>query len=200
MKTLALASLLILAQGQAAKIDTKDWKTFTGKTKAFSIRAPKDWTSSDPNDPDHQKAVEYIKKNNPDLAKMMENGNKDDDLAIVEVPAAGMPSINNVNEKLLPGIAITESLYDQVFEGLVAQAKLKQAGHKTVQLPAGKALSYWGVLTISLGENQSMDLKMLGYMLTKDNNTYIVTMTTSPDDTKQKAIYEEMARTIAIKG
>lgn len=200
MKSVALFSILLCSHLPQTKIDTTDWKTFKGKAGAFSIKAPKTWSKADPNDENTKAAYELIKTNNPGLAKMMEDGQTSDfDLFLIDLKSDVGPGINNINVKLIPGVEIGEELYDQVASALESQAKMEHFGHKTVSLPAGKAMNYWGDLTAEVDASTKVTFQINGYLMAKGGNSYVTTMTSLKSSKDQRAVYEEMAKTISIK-
>ena len=195
---IAFASLAFAAQQTA--INIKDWKTFATKDAKFSIKAPKGWGTPDSNDPGMKEAREQFKANNPTLAKLSEGKDNQFELYIIDFGGDPTKGTNNLNLKVLKDSGITPAMYPNIVPQLIDLIKLKKAGWKVVDLPAGKTLTYWGELTIALGDKKTFDISAHGYMTVKDNLTYICTMTTTPEQDKvQKPIFDEMAKSIVLK-
>ncbi len=195
---IAFASLALAAQEGA--ISTRDWKAFSTKDAKFTVKAPKGWGNSDPNDASSKEAMEVIKKNNPNMAKMFENQDNQFALYMYDFSGDATKGLNNLNLKILKDSGLTQAMYPDVAAQVLEMTKLKKSGWKVVDLPAGKTLSYWGELTVALGDNAKMDFKIYGYLTVKDNLTYICTMTTTPEQDKaQKPIFDAMAKTIVLK-
>ena len=195
--------LLAVATGAFAaeqSINTADWKTFASKDENFSIRAPKSWGKADPNDAVSKDAMERIKANNPKMAKMFDNQDNRFELYMFDFGGDATKGLSNLNLKVLRDSGLTTAMYPDLADAIIKQANLKNFGHKVIDLPAGKTLSYWGELGVSLGDQQSKDFKVYGYLTVKDNMTYICTMTTTPDQDKtNKPVFDAMAKSIVLK-
>ena len=200
-KSLILLALTSFAvAGAQSVVSTKDWKSFKSKDAKFTIKTPKSWQNSDPNDPASKAAMETIKKNNPNMAKLFENQDNQFELYLLDISGDASKGLNNLNLKVLKDSGLTSAMYGDVAAGILKQTGMKNSGWKLIELPAGKSMTYWGELAIALGEGQTMNLKVYGYLITKANMTYICTMTTMPDKDKvQKPIFEAMAKSILLK-
>ena len=196
---LAFASIGFAAQ-QATVVSTTDWKLFETKDGKFAIKAPKAWGKADPNDPSTKDAMEKIKANNPNLAKMVESQDNQFALYMFDFGGDAAKGLNNMNLKVLADTGMTSAMYPDVASAILKQTGMKNSGNKVIDLPAGKALTYWGDLPVALGEGKSMDFKVYGFMIVKENMTYICTMTTTPaQDKVEKPIFEAMAKSIVLK-
>jgi hypothetical protein len=197
---LLLGLATIAVAGPQSAVSTKDWKSFATKDGKFVIKTPKSWQNSDPNDPASKEAMETIKKNNPNMAKLFENQDNQFELYVLDLGGDPQRGLNNMNLKVLKDSGLTTAMYSDVAVGILKQTGMKNSGWKLIELPAGKSVTYWGELAISMGEQQTMNLKVYGYLITKKNMTYICTMTTTPDKDKvQKPIFDAMAKSIALK-
>jgi hypothetical protein len=199
-------SLILLAfatfavAGSQNAVSTKDWKSFATKDGKFTIKTPKSWQNSDPNNPASKAAMETIKKNNPKMAKLFENQDNQFELYLLDIGGDSSKGLNNVNLKVLKDSGLTAAMYPEVAAGILKQTGMKNSGWKLLTLPAGKSMTYWGDLAVSLGEGHTMNLKVYGYLITKANMSYICTMTTMPErDKVQKPIFEAMAQTMTLK-
>ena len=195
---LTLATVAIAGPQNA--VSTKDWKSFVTKDGKFTIKTPKSWQNSDPNDPASKAAMETIKKNNPNMAKLFENQDNQFELYLLDLGGDSVNGLNNVNLKVLKDSGLTIAMYPDVAAGILKQTGMKNSGWKLLTLPAGKSMTYWGDLAVSLGEGKTMNLKVYGYLITKANMTYICTMTTMPErDKMQKPIFDAMSKSITLK-
>ena len=194
---IAFASLALAAQQTA--ISTKDWKTFATKDAKFSLKAPKGWGTTDPEDPARKAADEKIKKNNPRIAAFAENSPKYD-LFLVDYGDLGLQTSGSVSLISIKASGLTAATYPQIAQGIIDQAKLEKSGWKEVDLPVGKSVMYWGQLSVVVDEKTKMSVSMIGYVVATDNIVYICTMGTETGQMKaQKPIFEAIAKSIAVK-
>ncbi len=166
---LTLATIAIAGPQNA--VSTKDWKSFVTKDGKFTIKAPKSWESTDPNNASSKAAMETIKKNNPNMAKLFENQDNQFELYVLDLSGDPIKGLNNMNLKVLKDSGLTTAMYPDVAVGILKQTGMKNSSWKLIDLPAGKSVTYWGELAISLGEEQTMNLKVYGYLITKKNMT-----------------------------
>ena len=195
------ASAIFLVAYAAQQIDTKNWQTFSSKEGSFKIKTPQGWGVADPEDPATKEALEKIKKNNPKMSAMFENTDKSGyDLYLYDFSGDASQGLSNLNLKTLKDSGLTQAMYPDVAKEIVKGANMTNAGWKVVTMPMGKTLTYWGSLSVALGEGAKMDFKVYGYLVVKGNMCYICTMTTTPQkDKEQKPIFEEMAKSITLK-
>lgn len=199
---LALTAAAFGAQevAQINGVNTKDWKTFASKDEKFSLRAPKEWGNGDPTDISSKETIERIRKNNPAMAKMLATQDKTFLLYMFDFSDDPATGLNNLNVKALKDSGLTAAMYPDVAVQVLEVTKMKKASWKVIDLPAGKTLFYTGDLPFALDEKTNMEFKVYGYLIVKDNVTYICTMMTTPaKDKGQKPIFEAIAKTIVLK-
>jgi hypothetical protein len=196
---LALAGSAFAFAAQKTVVKTKDWKTFATKDGKFSIKAPKGWGTSNPDDPNSKEADEKFKKNNPQIAAMAEKA-PNYDLFLMDIGDPSIINSNNVSVVSAKDSGLTTAMYPQVAQGIIREAKLEKSGWKELELPSGKSVTYWGQLPVVIDEKTNANVSVIGYVVAKGNTVYICTMATSAAEMKvQKPIYEAMAKTIVLK-
>ncbi len=191
--SLVVASLAIFA----AAIGQSDWTPITTKDGFLTLRFPPGWAAVDQDSDQFKKTVEDLRKNNPKMAKMLENA-ETNNMALNAYDLTDDPSdgSDNMNVKIDKNPGITDKQLGEVGKALMTQIPFTgKKEYKVVDMPVGKTLTYSGEMDTKLETGQTIKLHILGYLYLKSDKIVIVTFTTSNDKMgKLKPVYEKIFR------
>lgn len=185
-----LAAVLIAGSLLAHAVQEKDWVKVKTKDSAITFMVPPGFMTNDPNDPALKAAYDKIKQDNPKLAKMMSNEVKNDEQTLLmydlnDSPDDGALDNFNVITKKNPGI--TDKHLGDVGKQIVASLpSVGKAEYKVIDLPFGKAVSYWGTIDMKFPDGSQKKIDLLGYMFLKGDKLHVVSFATGEAQLKEK--------------
>jgi hypothetical protein len=200
LKAILLASAALMGTFATALQD--NWQKFTTKDGKLSIKLPQTWGILDANDPNFQAALRKINELNPKLAKSMDPS-KPTNYALQcydygdDISDGAMDNMNVVIAKN-PGI--TEKEYglvgNEILKGIEWDGKGNQ---KVVSMPQGKMLHYWGTMKFKVDETTTSKADVMGYLMIKGENLYILTFSMGGGQMgKKRENVEKMMKTVEV--
>ena len=191
--SLVIASLAIFV----GAIGQSDWTPITSKDGFLTLRFPSGWVAVDQDSEAFKKTIEDLRKNNPNMAKMLETADaKSTALTVFDLNDDPTDGGDNVVVKIDKNPGITDKQLGEVGKSLMKQLPFTgKKEYKVVDMPVGKTLTYSGDLDTKLEGGQSIKMQLLGYIYLKADKLVIVTFTTSNNKMeKVKATYEKIFR------
>lgn len=167
-----------------------NWATAKSNDGKVTLGLPKEWLVSNPEDPNFKKAMADLGKDNPNLPSMVNQ--KYYFMALSTKPKDNFSdNVNIIKSQAKMDIPMTEDSAKQ----LAAQMKTMMPGAaapevKLVQLPVGSAFRYQTNMKFNTGKNSTFETYLVGYLLFKDHQQYVVTFSTIP---KRKDKFPELA-------
>lgn len=199
--TLRIIAGLSLLSVATAVISQTDWVTTKSKEGSVTMKAPPSWIVVDASDPEYKKSLEEVRKNNPKLAQAMgQQQDLNQILRMLDADDLGEDGyIDNMTiiKREAPGL--TPAMFGEVGKEIMKQMPFKKKGeYKVVDSPNGKALNYWGAMDIKTDSN-TVGVDLMGYMLVKGDNLYVVTFGTVEGNMKtRKTDYDKMFQSIKL--
>jgi hypothetical protein len=168
-------ALLSTAIGQA------DWTAITSKDGFLTLKFPAGWTAVDQDSAAFQKTIEELRKNNPNMVKMLEGTDgKDMALQVFDLNDDPSDGADNMNLKIAKNPGITDKDLGEVGKAILAQMPFKgKKESKIVNMPQGKTLTYWGDMETKLEGGQVLNIQVMGYLYLKADKMLIITFSTS---------------------
>lgn len=193
---LAMVVAAVVLPGSLVALVQEGWSKMTSKGGEVSLMVPQGWGLFDESDPLYRSAGDEIRKNNPGLSQQASSDQTA--LFVANYEAMGMENMNVVIQK---GTSLPEAMYGQIAPVLEQQLPLKgKLESKVGDYPVGKALRYSGVIEVKTDESGGVvEVGVTGYMLSKNNNLYVVTFSAPAETAKSnRDLYEKMFKTFTI--
>lgn len=203
MKSLLLESVIGVAaiSSIVGFTQTSDWTAITSRDGSFTMSAPSGWMVADEKDPAYIKRFEEITKANPNIKSTFKKSeNNDQILLLFNMNDTGEDGyVDNLNVIKKPHGGLTASMFPEVGKAITEQAKGSKVVWKVIESPNGKTLEYTMSMKLAVPDSGEISMDVLGYMLLKGDNMFIVTFGTKQGELKdKKATYEKMMKSIKL--
>lgn len=196
MKSLTLrimAGVLLVSTAAAVISKQTDWVKTKSKEGSVTVQAPSTWYVADENDPEFKTRMEEVRKNNPELAAIMKGPAQEGQiLRMLDGEDDGLDGYID-NFTIVKNVAggLTDKMFKEVGTEILKQMPFRKEGgkkgeYKIIDTPNGKALTYWGVMDVTLPDKSSVGVDLLGYMLVKNDNLYVFTFGTKEGSLKER--------------
>lgn len=185
MRIIAGLTLLSVA---GAVISQTDWISTKTKDGSVTLKAPPSYIVTDDSDPEYKARVEEVRKNNPKLAQSMDQKQDlNQILRMLDSEDMGEDGyIDNftIVKREAPGL--TPAMFGEVGKEILKAMPFKKKGeYKVIDSPNGKALNYWGSMDVKT-DTTTVGVDIMGYMMVKGDNLYVVTFGTNEGNMKKK--------------
>lgn len=187
------------------------WKLHPMPKDGFAIAYPSTWTFQDIDPATISSVIATLKKNNPQMASLLESQQGQSATAGVKYVAmdSGANSTANgllTNSNLIHTNVDIAYTLDVAVESSVKEMEQmamvsKPIAHRRMQFPAGEAEEIRYTLSMVNASKQTIKVSTTQYLFLNGREVYMLTFSTAPSlETKNLPIFEKIAKTFRFTG